>query len=136
MGGQRSCRNSMAEECLICNNPYSETHHIVFRKQQPAMINCPFNKKRLCALCHKGNSGPHLNRDIDLKYKKQLQGKLKELFSSKNCYTEDEIKEILKIPKNDAYKLVKPLVTIIENDTAGYGAEDIIRQAMGGRLYV
>lgn len=135
MGGQRSCKNSMAEECLICNNPNSEAHHIVFRKQQPAMIDCSFNKIRLCAVCHKGDKGPHLNRDTDLKYKKQLQEKLKELFGSKNCYTEDEIKKILKIPKKDAYKLVKPLITIIECGEAGYKAEDIIRQAMGGKLY-
>ncbi|MZK54158.1 hypothetical protein [Clostridium beijerinckii] len=126
----------MAEECLVCNNPNSEAHHIVFRKQQPAMIECHFNKIRLCAVCHKGDKGPHLNRDTDIKYKMRLQEKLKELFGYKNCYTEDEIKQILKIPKKDAYKLVKPLLTIIENDVAGYRAEDIIRRAMGGRLYV
>lgn len=125
----------MAEECVVCNNPYSESHHIVFRKQQPAMINCSFNKIRLCAVCHKGDNGPHLNRDIDLKYKRELQRKLEELFSSKNCYTEDEVKKILNIPQKDAYKLVKPLLTIIEGDKAGYKAEDIIRQAMGGKLY-
>lgn len=125
----------MAEECVVCNNSYSETHHVVFRKQQPAMINCPFNKIRLCAVCHKGDNGPHLNRDIDLKYKRELQRKLEELFCFKNCYTEDEVKKILNIPQKDAYKLVKPLLTIIEGDEAGYKAEDIIRQAMGGRLY-
>lgn len=135
MGGQRSCKYNMAEECIVCNNPYSEAHHIVFRKQQPAMINSPVNKIRLCAICHKGNNGPHLNRDIDLNYKKELQKKLEDLFRTKNCYTEDEVKKILKIPQKDAYKLVKPLLTIIEGDEAGYSKEDIIRQAMGGKIY-
>ncbi|KGK88089.1 hypothetical protein DP68_08765 [Clostridium sp. HMP27] len=123
------------QECIVCGNPYSEEHHIVFRGQQEAMINCPLNKKSLCCECHRGKNGPHLNRSIDLKYKIELQEEMYKLFSAKECYSEDEVKIILQIPRKHVRKLLKPLGLKVLDDTVGYCREDIIKQAMGGKFY-
>lgn len=125
----------MAQECIVCGRPYPEEHHIVFRGQQAAMINCPHNKIGLCYECHKGKSGPHMNKALDINYKLQLQEKLYELFGDKDIYTEEEVKKILQIPKKHAWMLTKALPLRVRESVAGYMKEDIIRQAMGGRLY-
>ena len=124
----------MGKECIVCNRPDAESHHIVFRGQQLAMINCHLNKIDLCCEHHKGNSGPHLNREIDLKYKKELQERLQELFY-KEYYSEDEIKIMLMIPKKNIYRFVKTLRSYFINTKVKYKTEDIIRKAMGGQLY-
>ena len=99
------------------------------------MINCPLNKIRLCYVCHKGNEGPHLNRQVDLKYKTELQEKLYNLFLDKECYTEEEVKTLLQIPKKHSRKLLKPLSIVVLGDLVGYRKDDIIKQAMGGKFY-
>ena len=126
----------MEKQCIECGHPNPEEHHIVFRSQQQAMISCPHNKITLCYKHHRGDSSPHMVREIDIEYKKNLQQRLGYLFSLKECYSEEEIKEILMIPNQDARKLVKSLLTVIVDDEAGYRVEDVIRQCMGGRLYL
>lgn len=76
-----------------------------------------------------------MNKEADLKYKRELQLKLENLFSFKECYTEEDVKRILSIPKKDAHKLVKALVIKVDGETVGFHKNDIIRQAMGGRNY-
>lgn len=125
----------MDKQCIVCGHPSPEEHHIVFRSQQQAMIKCPHNITTLCYAHHRGDISPHMVRKIDIKYKKDLQKRLGYLFSLKECYSEDEIKEILMITNKDTRKLVKSLLTVIVDDEAGYKVEDIIRQCMGGRLY-
>lgn len=125
----------MDNECVVCGHPYPEEHHTVFRGQQSALIKCPYNKKSLCYEHHRGNKGPHMNKETDLKYKRELQLKLESLFSFKECYTEEEVKIILLISKKDAHKLVKTLAIKVDGETVGFHREDIIRQAMGGRNY-
>lgn len=126
----------MDKQCIECGHPYPEEHHVIYRSQQAAMINCPHNKITLCYKHHRGDISPHQKREVDIKYKKDLQQRLEYLFSFKECYTEDEIREMLMINKKDARKLVKSLLTVIVDDDAGYKVEDIIRQCMGGRLYL
>ena len=121
--------------CLICGSPYSEEHHVIFRGQQSAMIKCPLNIIHLCHIHHRGNESPHNNREIDLKYKKDLQEKLESLFSYKECYKEEEVKNILLIHSKDVRKLLKPLCVAIINKEIGYRREEIIKQCLGGRMY-
>lgn len=125
----------MQKECVICGHPYPEEHHIVFRGQQAALISCPHNKVYLCYEHHRGNKSPHMDRDIDLKYKRQFQLKLEGLFNHKECYSEEEVKRILLISKKDVRKLLKPLTLKIVGENVGYYRKDIIRQALGGRNY-
>ncbi|MBU3102963.1 HNH endonuclease [Clostridium gasigenes] len=125
----------MDKQCIECGNPSVEGHHIIYRSETSAMINSPLNLIMLCHIHHRGNNGPHMRREIDIKYKREFQQRLEYLFSLKECYSEDEVKEILMIPKQDARKIVKVLCTVIIGDDVGYKREDIIKQAMGGRLY-
>ena len=125
----------MEKRCLVCGHQCTENHHIIFRGQQSAMINCPRNSVTLCGEHHRGDESPHMKRDIDLKYKIEFQERLEYLFSAKECYEEEEVKNILLIPAKDARKIVKSLCIVIIEDEVGYRAEDIIRQCLGGRLY-
>lgn len=125
----------MDKQCVVCGHPYPEEHHIIFRGQQSAMINCPLNKVNLCYVHHRGDESPHQKRELELKYKIEFQERLEYLFSAKECYEEEEVKQILLIPKKDARKIVKSLCTSIVGDEVGYKAKDIIKQCMGGRLY-
>ncbi|GAA0825406.1 hypothetical protein [Clostridium tertium] len=121
--------------CIVCGSPFAEEHHIVFRKQQPAMINCPHNKLNLCYDHHLGKESPHMDRRIDIKYKKELQDRLNGMFSSKEIFTEEEIGKILLVPKKDSYRLIKPSRISVKDNIVGYNKKDVIRAAMGGKLY-
>lgn len=121
--------------CIVCGKPFAEEHHIVSRRQQPAMINCPHNKLNLCYDHHRGNKSPHMDRRIDIKYKKELQDRLNGMFSFKEIFTEEEIRKILLIPKKDVYSLIKSLRVSVKDNIVGYSKEDVIRAAMGGKIY-
>ncbi|MBB6716238.1 hypothetical protein [Clostridium gasigenes] len=125
----------MDKKCIVCGHPYPEEHHVVYRSQQSAMINCPHNKIPLCYEHHRGNKSPHMDRNLDVKYKREFQERLEYLFSIKECYLEGEVQAILMIQKKDVRKIVKTLCVVIMGDDVGYKREDIIKQAMGGRLY-
>lgn len=117
--------------CEVCGKPYAECHHIVFRKQATYMKEVKLNHKYLCVEHHRGNDSPHRNREIDLKYKREMQKKLFELFS-KEYYTVEKISEILGVTELGAYRIVKTL-RVYEK---GYERVDLVIRMMGGKLYV
>lgn len=123
--------NDVMRYCEICGKE-AEEHHIVFRSQASYMINVELNKKPLCSSHHKGNEGPHLNGEIDLKYKLQLQKKYFELFS-KDYYKVPEIKELLGMTETDMFAFIKKLNNHGEK---GFERLDIVMRCMGGKLYV
>lgn len=57
------------EHCFMCGAPYPEQHHIYFgpyRKwAEKYHLTIP-----LCAEHHRGNNGPHHNKEINIVYKK------------------------------------------------------------------
>lgn len=116
--------------CEECSKNVTELHHIVFRSQAPYMANIKINFKYLCPEHHRGNDSPHMNREIDFKYKYELQKKLFELFN-KAFYTEKEIKDLLETTTTEVRKIVKRLPLHKE----GYERVDIVARLMGGRLY-
>lgn len=118
------------KSCSVCGRPYSELHHIVFRSQAPYMREVKINHKYLCSEHHRGNNSPHRNKEIDVKYKKELQKKLFELFS-KEYYTVEEISEILGVTELGAYRIVKTL-KVYEK---GYERVDLVIRMMGGMMY-
>jgi len=104
-----------------------ERHHIVFRSQ--GGLDFPLNYKYLTSEQHRGNDGPHMNRETDLKYKRELQENLFELLPNE-YYTFTEVRKILGLKKSQE----KHFKTVPKR--AGYMAkEDIIRRLMGWRLY-
>lgn len=117
------------EKCAVCGSPYGELHHIVFRSQSKHMINIDTNFMYLCNEHHRGNNSPHRDRNIDLKYKKQLQDKLLELFPE--SYIGVEQLKRLNITDTNASKILKTLTVKKE----GYDKFEVIRVLMGGKLY-
>lgn len=118
------------KQCEICGRP-GERHHIVFRSQAPYTKEVRLNHKDLCSEHHRGDNGPHKSREIDLKYKKELQKKLFQIFY-KDYYSIEEISNLLEISDIGAYRIVKTLV-IHEH---GYEKVELIIRLMGGMLYV
>lgn len=115
--------------CIVCGRDLAEEHHIVFRSQNKQMVNIKINKINLCYECHRGDKGPHKCRTTDLKYKRELQVKLINLF--KDFVTTDEIKTKLETSESNANKITKTLIRHKE----GYLKEDLVRSLMGGKLY-
>jgi hypothetical protein len=116
--------------CEICGR-VAEEHHIVFRSKASYMVNVELNKKSLCIDHHKGNEGPHLNRDTDMKYKLELQAQLFKAFAQ-NYYKASEIKEILGLTDLGIYKFIKRLNP---NGDKGFSRIDIVMRCMGGKIY-
>jgi hypothetical protein len=117
-------------ECEVCGRP-AEQHHIVFRSAAAYMLKVKVNHKYLCNEHHTGGrDSPHKNRQVDLKYKLEMQNKLYKILPN-TFYTEKILKDILEVSNGEIRTLVKPLSLYKE----GYSKEDIIRRCMGGKLY-
>jgi hypothetical protein len=61
------------KECYICQNPNVEEHHIFFGRGYRKLSEQMGLKIWLCAEHHRGDDGPHQNREIDLFYKRLAQ---------------------------------------------------------------
>lgn len=107
-----------------------QMHHIVFRSQ--GGLDFPLNLIRLTPMEHTGPDGPHLNRIIDLIYKRNLQEQLFEIFIEEE-YTIEEIAKKLGRPK--AIKYFSKHFKRVPSAAGLYKSEDIIRRLMGGKLY-
>lgn len=117
--------------CEECGRNITELHHIIFRSQCTYMSNIKVNFKFLCPEHHRGNSSPHMNRDIDLRYKLELQEKLFSMFSEKDYWTEKEIMVKLECSKNEIKKITKKMFIAKE----GYEVNTLVKRLMGNRLY-
>lgn len=113
--------------CEICNAP-ADIHHIVHRSE--GGLDIELNYKYLCPKHHRGKNGPHHSKEIDLKYKLELQNKLFYILK-KEYYSFKEIASELNIPNNTLKRITRNLKIYKE----GYRKIDIITQIMGGQLY-
>ncbi|MPN37053.1 hypothetical protein SDC9_184569 [bioreactor metagenome] len=94
------------------------------------MANVKVNFKYLCDEHHRGDKGPHRNKEKNIEYKLKLQKRLFELFD-RDYYTERDIQQLLAINSKIAKEITKKLKLYEE----GYERVDIICRLMGGRLY-
>lgn len=104
-------------------------HHIVFRSQ--GGLDFDLNLAELTLEEHEGDDGPHKNRSVDLAMKRELQGKLFDLFPVDDFFDIEQISR--KLGRTSRYfgKYFRKVPTI-----AGmYRGEDIVRHLMGGKLY-
>lgn len=104
-----------------------ERHHVIFVSQ--GGLDFELNYKRLRWDEHRGPDGPHMNRETDLKYKRELQEKLFKIFT-KDFYTAKEIRKTLGI-RPGQMKVFRKLPQYPE----GLKRENVIRRLMGGKLY-
>ncbi len=113
--------------CEICNAP-ADIHHIVHRSE--GGFDIELNYKYLCPYHHRGKYGPHHSKEIDLRYKIDLQNKLYEILT-KDYYYFKELSQILNIPNNTLKRITKDLKLYKE----GYKKSDIIFKIMGNKFY-
>lgn len=106
-----------------------EKHHIIFKRQ--GGLDFELNYKYLKPEDHRGNLGPHRNRNIDLRYKKELEVKLRKLLT-KEFYTTEELIQKLGLKKGQAYKAFRQ----IRKTSKGIYREDIIFRLLGHRYYI
>lgn len=120
-------------KCILCGkSQYAvemHKHHVVSRKQQPALINCELNLVDICVNCHVAGPNAIHNKGYEnlKKLRKKKQSEYYNIFY-KEFYTKDEVREILDIKQEEVDKLLKHLLPTI------YEKEDIIRACMGGKL--
>lgn len=115
--------------CSECGAPYPERHHRIFKSQGGRDFQ--LNYIYLCHNCHRGNNGPHRNRETDLRYKKELQIKLQTLLTE-DYYTLEQLIRLLEITKAQAKKTFKHLRQYKE----GYARLEVIFRLLGDRFYV
>ena len=121
--------------CKICGKTEEQivmqSHHVVSRKQQPALINCKLNQVWLCIDCHTaGPNAVHNGGFLELKkLRLELQKEYYKIFKEE-FYSKEIIKDILEIKQNEVDRLLKTLKT----KDGLYEKEDVIRACMGGKL--
>lgn len=108
----------------------TERHHIIFKSQ--GGLDFELNYKHLTSEAHRGNNGPHRNRETDLRYKRDLQRKLESILTDE-FYTIEELIDLLGLEKRQAYKAFKKLNY---HPDRGIKRKDIIKRLMGGRFYL
>lgn len=113
--------------CEICNKP-ADIHHIIHRSE--GGLDIELNYKYLCPYHHRGKYGPHHCKEVDLRYKLDLQNKLNDIFE-KEYYSPKELCSLLNISKNILKRITKDLKLYKE----GYKKADIIFKLMGEKFY-
>ncbi|MCH3963082.1 MAG: HNH endonuclease [Clostridium sp.] len=114
-------------KCEICGK-LADKHHIVYRSQ--GGVDFPLNFKYLCPEHHRGKTGPHKNRKVDLEYKLEMQDKLENILC-KEFYTLDELVKLLEINKGMLKRLLREYKLYKE----GYKSSDVIFRLMGRKKY-
>ena len=113
--------------CEICNAP-ADIHHIVHRSE--GGLDIELNYKYLCPRHHRGRCGPHHCKEVDIRYKLELQNKLLYMLR-KEYYSFKELSLELNLPNNALKRITKDLKLYKE----GYKKNDVILKIMGGKLY-
>ena len=113
--------------CEICGKP-ADKHHIVYRSQ--GGIEFPLNFRYLCTNHHRGKTGPHKDRKLDLEYKLDMQRKLENILI-KEVYPIEELEALLKINKG----MIKRLLKEYKLNDKGFRKADIIFKLMGQKKY-
>lgn len=105
-----------------------ERHHIVFKSQ--GGMDFDLNYEYLSPEDHRGNNSPHLNKRVDLAYKKEMQMEL-EYILEKDYYNIKELIDLLGLKEKQANRAFRKLLR-----AEGIKKDDIIKRLMGGRFYL
>lgn len=106
-----------------------EKHHIIFKSQ--GGLDFELNYKYLSSEDHRGNLGPHLNKKVDIIYKKELEQRLNEVLT-KTHYTIEELISVLGLRDKQAYRAFRQ----VRKTHKGIKKEDVIKRLLGGRYYL
>ncbi len=111
-------------KCVVCGKE-GDTHHIIHKDE--GGLEYPLNRIYLCNEHHRGINGPHRDPEVDMKYKKELQMTLHELFPD-SFYREEDIRKRAKLSNS----LLRTLVKTLKRDKEGFRKVDIIDFLMSG----
>lgn len=100
---------------------------IIYKSQ--GGLDFELNYKYLTSEEHRGNKGPHLNKETDLKYKKELQKKLEELLTQE-YYNIKELIDLLGLKEKQANRAFRKLLRV-----DGIDRLTVLKRLMGGMLY-
>lgn len=106
-----------------------ERHHIIFKSA--GGIDFPLNYKYLSPKDHRGDNSPHMNREVDLKYKKELESNLRAILTDKH-YFEVEVIQLLGLDSKQADKAFRH----VKITSKGMNTEEVIKRLLGGRFYL
>lgn len=114
----------MSKFCEICGAP-AERHHKIFKSQFKG-LEAEWNYKYLCPTHHRGTQSPHRSKEVDLRYKREVQQYLSKVLT-KDYYTQNELVKELNLQAN----VVKKICKILQMYKEGYKSSDIILRIMG-----
>lgn len=80
--------------CIECGQAYAETHEIFFGPNREKSIEHGM-QIRLCGEHHRGNNGPHMNHETDMKYKQAYQQVFEDYHVS-NGMSEEEARALFR----------------------------------------
>lgn len=122
--------------CTECGRyGWTTQHHVVFKQMGSGNgLDFPLNLKRLgnylSCDCHKNNKGPHLCKEKDSEYKRELQVNLR-IKLTQEYYTPEKLCEVIGTIPEQLKKAFKTLHQYEE----GYLMQDVVKRLMGGKLY-
>ena len=72
--------------CMVCGRPHPHKHEVFFGEKQRKHSIKYGMVLPLCYIDHEGNDGPHMNREIDMKYKQMGQEIWEETYGSREDF--------------------------------------------------
>lgn len=76
------------DHCFSCGSPYVEVHHVIYGTSNRKLSDKYGLVVPLCHEHHRGQTGVHFNRDLDLHLKKLAQTKFEALYGANTSFKE------------------------------------------------
>lgn len=76
------------DNCFVCGSPYVEVHHVFYGTAKRKLSDKYGLIVPLCEEHHRGQTGVHFNRDLDLHLKKLAQEKFEALYGANTSFRE------------------------------------------------
>ena len=76
------------EYCLVCGSPYVEIHHVIYGTANRKLSDKYGLVVPLCSEHHRGNTGVHHNKKLDLFLKKEAQRKYEQEYGNGKGFRE------------------------------------------------
>jgi hypothetical protein len=93
--GKKSIVVDSMDYCLVCGSPYVEIHHVMFGTANRKLSDKYGLVVPLCHEHHRGRTGVHFNRDLDLALKKLAQEKFNAVYGENTSFQEVFLKNYL-----------------------------------------
>ena len=76
------------DNCFVCGSPYVEVHHIMYGTANRKLSDKYGLIVPLCQEHHRGQTGVHFKRDLDICLKKLAQEKYNSLYGTEKSFLE------------------------------------------------